>query len=94
MKVQLTQSAVSDLEELRRFYADQGAPDVGKRFIWEILGKAGRLAKFPDSGRVVPEFEMPALREIIVPPFRVVYRRDKDDIWVARVWRSERLLRV
>ena len=94
MKVQLAQSAFNDLENILHYYTEQGVPDVGRRFISEILKKAERLTKYPDSGRMVPEFGMPLLREIIVPPFRVVYRRDTADIWIVRAWRSERLLRM
>lgn len=93
MRVQLAQSAFNDLENIQQYYTDQKVPEVGRRFVAEILNKAGRLVKFPDSGRVVPEFGIPLLREIIVLPFRVVYRRDPTNIWIIRVWRSERLLR-
>ena len=34
------------------------------------------------------------LREIIHPPFRIVYRVENRRIRVVRVWRSERLLRL
>ena len=46
------------------------------------------------SGRVVPEFAMKDLREIIHPPFRIVYRREKRKILIVRIWRSERLLKL
>ena len=41
---------------------------------------------------MVPEFGLVQLREIIHPPFRIVYRFDGDRVRVVRVWRSERLL--
>jgi toxin ParE1/3/4 len=94
MKVELTQSASKDLEQTLQYYTDQGVPDQGRRLVLDILKKSERLAKHPDSGRVVPEFGMPFLREMIVPPFRVVYRRDPQMIWIIRVWRSERLLKL
>ena len=53
-----------------------------------------KLNDFPESGRVVPEFEMVNLREIIHPPFRIIYRLDANKIRVVRVWRSERLLKM
>jgi hypothetical protein len=34
------------------------------------------------------------LRELIRPPFRIVYRRDPKQVSVVRIWRSERLLDV
>jgi len=41
---------------------------------------------------VAPEFGLAHLREVIHPPFRIVYRLDDDRVRVVRVWRSERLL--
>jgi len=43
---------------------------------------------------VVPEFDQPFLRELIHPPFRIVYRRDPKRVRIVRVWRSERLLHL
>jgi toxin ParE1/3/4 len=48
-----------------------------------------RLTDYPESGRVVPEFGIARLREVIHPPFRIVYRVDKDRARIVRVWRSE-----
>lgn len=53
-----------------------------------------RFADHPDTGRVAPEFDQPSLRELIRPPFRIVYRRDTKHVRVVRVWRSERLIAV
>ncbi|HXL73973.1 MAG TPA: type II toxin-antitoxin system RelE/ParE family toxin [bacterium] len=64
----------------------------GRRLVSEIIKKSERLSKHPDSGRMVPEFGMAFLREVIYPPFRVVYRRDPHQISVIRVWRSERII--
>ncbi|HJT25392.1 MAG TPA: type II toxin-antitoxin system RelE/ParE family toxin [bacterium] len=92
MKIEITQSASSDLGNILDYYREQGVPEKGRQLASEILKKTERLAAFPDSGRIVPEFEMGFLREIIVPPFRVVYRRDPHKVWLIRIWRSERLL--
>ena len=58
----------------------------------EIVETVLRLADFPESGRVVPQFGLARLREIIHPPFRIVYRLDEARVRVVRVWRSERLM--
>ena len=87
-------SAVKDLEEIRKWYIGQQVPDVGERLIREIFSSLERLVDFPESGRIVPEFEMTNLREIIHPPFRIVYRLDKNRVRIVRVWRSERLLKL
>jgi plasmid stabilization system protein ParE len=83
-----------DLEHILNYYQEQGVLEQGRRLVSEIVKKSERLSKHPDSGRIVPEFEMPFLREIIIPPFRVVYRRDADKVSIFRVWRSERDLNL
>jgi len=90
--IRIAESAFSDLESIRAWYAEQGAPDVGERLLGEILAGIEALADHPDLGRIVPEFGQSFLRELIRPPFRIVYRRDAKHVRVVRVWRSERLL--
>ena len=87
-------SSVKDFEEIRAWYADQHVPDVGERLLREVFSHVERLADFPESGRIVPEFDVAHLREIIHPPFRIVYRLDKTRVRIVRVWRSERLLKM
>ena len=92
--VRLAESALVDLESIRAWYAEQGVPEVGERLLGEIVTRIEALADHPDLGRIVPEFDQPFLRELIRPPFRIVYRRDLKQVRVVRVWRSERLLDV
>lgn len=88
------ESALSDLEQMRAWYAEQGVPEIGERLLREIITAIEALAEHPDLGRIVPEFEQPFLRELVRPPFRIVYRRDANSVRIVRVWRSERLLEV
>ena len=90
--VTLAESAVRDLEDIVAFDERQAVPQVGARLVGTILERIESLGDFPDAGRVVPEFDTPALRELIEPPFRIVYRRERDRVRIVRVWRSERLL--
>lgn len=92
--IEFAESALSDLEALRAWYAEQGVPEVGERFVAEIVGQVERLADFPESGRIVPEFGLAAVRELLQPPFRIVYRIGATKIWIVRVWRSQRLLKM
>lgn len=91
--VSLAESALQDLEAIQAWYNEQGVPDVGKEIVVGIVQRVETLAEHPDIGRVVPEFGQPFLRELVHPPFRIVYRRDPESVRVIRVWRSERLLR-
>jgi len=87
-------SAVADLEEIRRHYGELSAPEVAERFLVEIFTNIEKLGRFPLAGRVVPEFVVEFLREVVVSPFRVVYRVDPGRVRIIRVWRSERLLEL
>lgn len=89
--LEFAESAVLDLEALRAWYVEQDVPEVGARFVAEIVARIEQLAAFPESGRIVPEFGLASLRELIHPPFRIVYRVGVAKIWTVRVWRSERL---
>jgi plasmid stabilization system protein ParE len=92
--IRIAESALTDLESIRTWYAEQDVPEVGVRLTGEIVASIEALADHPDMGRVVPEFNQPFLRELIRPPFRIVYRRDTKHVRVVRVWRSERLLGI
>jgi len=92
--IRIAESALADLESIRTWYAEQNVPDVGERLVGEIVESIEALAEHPDMGRIVPEFDQPFLRELIRPPFRIVYRRDPKHVRVVRIWRSERLLGV
>jgi len=92
--ISLAESAVRDIEEIQGWYAEQGVPEVGDRLVAEMFQRIQALAQHPDMGRIVPEFDQSFLRDLIHPPFRIVYRRDPQRVRVVRVWRSERLLHL
>ena len=92
VRIDLAQSARDDLADIIAWYAAEGVPQVGLRLVREIRDRIVQLSEFPDSGRMVPEFDSPWLRELEHPPFRIVYRRDDAVVVIVRVWRSERLM--
>jgi len=92
VKTIIARSALRDLQEIKTYYLGQGLPDIGQKFVSTILRDVQRLRDHPDSGRKVPEFDQERIREIIHPPFRVVYLRNVSSVNLVRVWRSERLL--
>jgi len=93
-RITFAATAIKDLEDLQAYYSGEGVPDVGKRLTAELIAKVERLAAHPLSGRVVPEFHVEHLREIIYPPFRIVYRHDKNKVRIVLIRRSERLLKL
>lgn len=94
MLITFAESTVQDLEDILAYYADQEMPQVGSRLVAEIITDIELLSNQPRMGRMVPEFEQDFLLELIRPPFRIVYRVDRDRVRIVRVWRSERLLKL
>jgi plasmid stabilization system protein ParE len=91
-RITFAASAIKDFEDMQAYYSGESMPDAGKRLVAEIMSKIERLGVHPRSGRVVPEFNVEHLRDIISPPFRIVYRHDKNKVRIVRIWRSERFL--
>jgi plasmid stabilization system protein ParE len=87
-------SAVKDLTEILAYYTAEQVPHIGRRLVAGIIADIELLTDQPDMGRMVPEFGSEKLRELIRPPFRIVYRREKSRVRIIRVWRSERLLKL
>lgn len=94
MPITFAESAVQDMEDILAYYADQAMPQVGSRLVAEIITDIELLSSQPRMGRMVPEFEQDFLLELIRTPFRIVYRVDRDQVRIVRVWRSERLLKL
>lgn len=92
--ITFAESAVADLDEILVWHTEQQVPEVGIQQITEIIQQIEFLRDQPEMGRIVPEFNNKSLREIIRPPYRIVYRRDKSKISIVRIWRSERLLKM
>lgn len=94
MELRLAESAVADLQDILSHYREQGVPHIGDQLVSAILEHCEMLLQHPESGRIVPEFNQPHVREVIHPPFRVVYLREPEQIALIRVWRSERQLEL
>lgn len=93
MKVSIAESALADLEEILHYYRERDAEGSGRRAVSAILQRIEQLIPHPESGRIVPEFDAPFLRELIEPPFRIVYRHDKDRVRVVELTAPAKFLR-
>ena len=84
-------TARQDLRELVTYIAEDDRQAAG-RFAKGVFQSIERLRQFPQSGRVVPEFDDPTIRELIKPPCRVVYlvNTGAETVGIARVWHAAR----
>jgi len=68
-----TERAQEDLASIHAFIS-QDSPHYASVIIRRLLAAVDRLHDFPESGRAVPEFGNPSIREVIRGPYRIVYR--------------------
>ncbi|MCH8543736.1 MAG: type II toxin-antitoxin system RelE/ParE family toxin [Alcanivorax sp.] len=92
MELRVAKSALEDLQAIQEYYKAQDVPHIGDGYVDAILTHSEMLKRHPDAGRIVPEFNLDYIRELIHAPFRIVYLRQATEIMLLRVWRSERQL--
>ena len=68
-----TKQAQADLAAIRAFIS-QDSPHYASVIVSHLIAATDRLVLFPESGRAVPEFEDALVREVVHPPYRIVYR--------------------
>ena len=57
-----------------------------------IVAAVDILEQFPLAGRQVPEHSREDLRELVRPPYRIVYRVVGTEVHVVTVFRSSQLI--
>jgi toxin ParE1/3/4 len=72
-------------------YILQDNPHAAIQFRKRAERALRRLTRFPESGRLIPEFPDLPFREVIVPPYRFFYRRKYRTIWVVACWHGAQL---
>jgi toxin ParE1/3/4 len=58
-------------------------PQAAREWLERLFTRVKTLTQYPDSGRVVPELQRDDVREILVAPYRVVYRRGAEVVEIA-----------
>jgi len=94
VKILVSESAFADLQNIIEYYKGQEIPNIGTEMVNAVVEHIQVLSNHPDIGRKVPEFNEDYIREIIHPPFRIVYLRESTTVQIIRVWRSERILNL
>ncbi len=90
-RIFITETAIGDLSEIVRYIARDN-PKAAERTGLFLYGKAQMLAQFPEMGRVPPENGLGHLREIVVRPYRIFYRFDREEnaVEIRRFWHGAR----
>ena len=88
-----TDEARERLWEIEAFIARDRA-ERAAAFIDSLINHAEELLpENPQAGRIVPETDNPAIRELVFKGYRIIYRLSVDRIAVLSVFEGHRLLR-
>jgi len=104
-QVRWTEAAARDLEEIVAFVA-RDSPSSAEQLLTRFRSMAASLERHPVRGRIVPElmrFGMRTWRELVIRPYRLIYRisdravtvlglfdgrRDLEDVLLERILRT------
>ena len=89
MKVIWTAEAIERLKEIDA-YISQDSPLAAARYIDLLFERGESLAKFPHSGRKVPEYDLEDYRELIEGNYRIIYRVKSQTIEIETIFESHR----
>ena len=82
--------AEADLNNIILYIAEE-SPANARKILNKRKEKASSLKQFPEKGRIVPELQDQGInlyREIIVSPWRIVYRVSGRKVYVLTVFDS------
>ena len=72
MKVRWTDHAKAQLADIQQYIA-RDSPAYGRRVVDRITRRSRQVSRFPRSGRPVPEYDHPDVREILEGNYRIIY---------------------
>ena len=91
MEVYWTDKALSQLDAIYEYIA-QDVPIYALSVVDKITARSAQLSAFPQSGRAIPEYEDVELRELIEPPYRLLYRVNGERIDVIAIFHGAQRL--
>ena len=97
LQIFLTQGAESDLRAIYDYMRAQRGADEAATLVGRLSDKLKTLVDFPERGAIVRELATMTqdnVRQLSLPPYRLVYLVDRDRIFVLLVADGRRDLRA
>jgi toxin ParE1/3/4 len=92
VKIIWTLHAIEDLKNIHDYIATESSV-YAKNMVAKIMARVHQLERFPESGKIVPEFEEKTIKELIEGNYRIIYKIHSDHIGIVRVYHSARILK-
>jgi len=87
LKVHWTNKAQQHLVEIYEYIATDSEV-YASRMVDRLTKRSKQIKEFPRSGREVPEYDHPDVREVIEGTYRIVYRIKQEQIDILAVIHS------
>jgi len=71
-------------------YIQKDSPEAARRFASALVTAARSLAELSERGRIVPELDDPAVRELLLSRYRVVYEVFPNRVAIVRIIHASR----
>ena len=84
MRVHWTATAIDHLRHIHA-YIGQSSPEYALRVVDRLTRRSQQIAQFPESGRIVPEADLPQIREVMEGPYRIMYHITPDRVDIIAV---------
>jgi len=92
VKIIWTEFAIEDLKLIHE-YISKDSKVYADRFIEKLISRVEQLENNPHSGRLVPEFNLDTIRELIEGNYRIIYKINSDIVGIVRIHHSARQLK-
>jgi toxin ParE1/3/4 len=73
-------------------YISADSPAYAGVVLKNIVNQTRILARFPQAGRKVPEFDDENIRELVVYSYRIIYRLQNEEALIVAVIHGKRIL--
>jgi len=91
MKIVWSPLSLEKITDISEYIAHDNLT-AAEKWIDAIFSVVGRLSKFPESGRIVPEFTKKDLREIIFGNYRIIYCIKDDQIQILTIRHGKQII--
>jgi len=91
MNVVWTRAAIGHLTDIYECIS-RDSIRYARRMVDRITSRSKQIARFPESGQIVAEYGDLGIREVVEPPYRLIYRSETDRVVVLSVIHAARLL--
>jgi toxin ParE1/3/4 len=89
VKVFWTDAALGQLESIRDYFA-RTSPEYAQKLVERLVNRSEKVADFPRSGRMAPEYEIDEVRQVIEGQYRIIYLIKEDQIEILALIHTSR----